>query len=473
MGRNTFACNRNKVIRRIANGAIPNMDSIEKYELTIQDINQIRTKNGLEPVILDNFLSFDKKLKELREMKDEEAMDKVRTDGITLITTNVQTGFWKVKYTEENNDKKYYTDIIKYYGLTKTISFTSKISAAIHISQTLGPLVSRSLATNFIDDTKSQVLTNLRIPSTIQVQSQYRVNQLEKKCGKCGCLLTSEHKERSWCNQCHRDNGAQKRMKWRGKSCTLFQCCKSSTKVRNGLSKSKPRKSLSRGHDVGWQNIDEFREWMATTLEKENFKCSYGAINLSTTNASLERLDEDKGYNSNNCVLIHKCFQTGSRQWSREKVQSIPILRKKCVYDDDEVERSLEYECLEVSNFGKTILNQFGDDISDSGIKPPLLFKRLRISFGNSKLTTRVRNAKDRNHEHTISIRDLILLWRKQRGRCYYLDIPLNLMGDWQVSIERLNESVGYTIDNIVLVALETQSPSEQWTPEFVKSVWG
>jgi hypothetical protein len=472
MGRDTFALNKNKVIRKIANGAIPKrFDAIEKYELTIQDINQIRTENGLEPVILKNFLPFDKKLKELRGMKDEEAMDKVRTDGITLITMDSETGFWKVKYTEENNDKRYYTDTIKDYGLKRTISFTSNIAAAIHISQTLGPFVSRSLATNFIDDTKSQVLTNLRIPSTIRVQRQYRVNQSEKECANCGCLLTSE--ERSWCSQCHRDYGSEKLMKWRGKSSSLFQNCKHSTKVRNGLSNSRPRKSLGRGHDIEWQNIDEFREWMATTLEKENFKCYYGAINLSPTNVSLERLDEDKGYSSNNCVLIDRSFQTGFRQWSREKVQNIPILRKKCVYDDDEVERSLEYECLEVSNFGKTIFNQFGDDISDSGIKAPLLFTRLQTLFANSKLTTRARNAKGRDHEHTISVRDLISIWRKQRGRCHWLDIPLNLTGDWQVSIERLDESVGYVIDNIVLVALETQSPSKQWTSEFVKSVWG
>ena len=49
----------------------------------------------------------------------------------------------------------------------------------------------------------------------------------------------------------------------------------------------------------------------------------------------------------------------------------------------------------------------------------------------------------------------------------------MNTHGDWQVSVERLDESEGYTKDNVVLVALETQNAYAQWSKEFVKSVWG
>lgn len=39
--------NKSKILRRIAQGSIPNVKSLEKYDITPEDINVIRKANGL------------------------------------------------------------------------------------------------------------------------------------------------------------------------------------------------------------------------------------------------------------------------------------------------------------------------------------------------------------------------------------------------------------------------------------------
>ena len=49
---------------------------------------------------------------------------------------------------------------------------------------------------------------------------------------------------------------------------------------------------------------------------------------------------------------------------------------------------------------------------------------------------------------------------------------PLTLQGDWQFSVERLDDSVGYVKENVVLIALEVQNGHCKWSPEFANEVW-
>ena len=71
-----------------------------------------------------------------------------------------------------------------------------------------------------------------------------------------------------------------------------------------------------------------------------------------------------------------------------------------------------------------------------------------------------------------LTIADVVQQWRNQRGRCTYLNVPLTIDGDWQMSIERVDDKMGYTRDNIVLIVLETQL-SCKWSTEIAERVWG
>ena len=143
---------------------------------------------------------------------------------------------------------------------------------------------------------------------------------------------------------------------------------------------------------------------------------------------------------------------------------SVYNLRNTNAYDEHEVHKSRIYNSIPY--------NQHTSE-SKRGNTPPRLYTMLRKLKNNSIGHTKKRNAKGRNHrESEITIEYLIDIWEKQRGRCYYLDIPMNIDGDWRVSLERIDNGKGYTRDNVVLTTLETQNSHFQWSKEFVESAW-
>ena len=331
-------------------------------------------------------------LSRLQKMTNEEATRVVEDKKIKLITKYSGTGYWNVS----KSNKKFRVLKIPQYGIPKSVNaFRSPIAVAIYISQKVGdPMVCRAISQSFSEDSESQILTNLRIPAGITNQT----------------ICES---------------------KWRDKSKVLFSGAKSRTKKRN---------ILGRDHaEVEW-SLDEARKFMAYELEKLRFGCNYSDLKLTPENVSIERLDESKGYSSANCVLIDIHFQTGYRQWSREKVQSVHYLRKKEVDMD------------------------FG----------PKFFERLEKMVNSCISATKRRNEKGRKHSPSeVTVEKLIHEYVKQYGRCKLLAVPLMSVGDWQMSVERLDESKGYIDGNWVLVVLETQNGHAQWTKEFVESLWG
>jgi len=331
-------------------------------------------------------------LSRLQKMTNEEATRVVEDKKIKLITKYSGTGYWNVS----KSNKKFRVLKIPQYGIPKSVNaFRSPIAVAIYISQKVGdPMVCRAISQSFSEDSESQILTNLRIPAGITNQT----------------ICES---------------------KWRDKSKVLFSGAKCRTKKRN---------ILGRDHaEVEW-SLDEARKFMAYELEKLRFGCNYSDLKLTPENVSIERLDESKGYSSANCVLIDIHFQTGYRQWSREKVQSVHYLRKKEVDMD------------------------FG----------PKFFERLEKMVNSCISATKRRNEKGRKHSPSeVTVEKLIHEYVKQYGRCKLLAVPLMSVGDWQMSVERLDESKGYIDGNWVLVVLETQNGHAQWTKEFVESLRG
>ena len=77
----------------------------------------------------------------------------------------------------------------------------------------------------------------------------------------------------------------------------------------------------------------------------------------------------------------------------------------------------------------------------------------------NPKLSGRIRkgNQSTRRHEISITIEDLKEAWKKQNGKCYWLKINMSLedlfisRSPFAPSVDRLDSSVGYHKENIVL----------------------
>jgi hypothetical protein len=84
-----------------------------------------------------------------------------------------------------------------------------------------------------------------------------------------------------------------------------------------------------------------------------------------------------------------------------------------------------------------------------------------------AKQSAKDRAARGRTEAGIISITadHLIHLYQKQKGRCYYSGIQMNLRShtDWRCSVERLDPYKGYIDGNVVLIIAELNS-SVQWT---------
>lgn len=93
-------------------------------------------------------------------------------------------------------------------------------------------------------------------------------------------------------------------------------------------------------------------------------------------------------------------------------------------------------------------------------------FGALSIIYQNSKKSAKTRKEHGRTEAavHDITRDDLVDLWKKQSGFCYYSQIPMQYdKNEFRVSLERLDINKGYIKDNIVLCCLEFNSKT-QWS---------
>eukprot|EP00438_Fugacium_kawagutii_P007762 Skav210412 [mRNA] locus=scaffold1573:5601:6497:- [translate_table: standard] len=275
-------------------------------------------------------------------------------------------------------------------------------------------------------------------------------------------------------------------------------------------------------------------------LERQNGRCAYSRVPLeiclpnSHWRMSVERLNNRKGYTPENCVLVAGEFNTGdfscsrgvkadrvkgSAQWSPFKVEAVSYLRHQ----------SIDIELLEQDISKAQLLPCF----KDSPVFPykglvvdqdnPIQCAACGMALSAEKFTRSERvhghrcrtcmqkmdnlrrstlrghvqkclcsargRAKRRGQECSLTFLQVLNMLKQQRGHCYYSGIPLEykqLHTDWRLSIERLNNSVGYTKENCVLVAIEFNTADHsrnvavqevfgtaQWSREKVKHIWG
>jgi hypothetical protein len=245
---------------------------------------------------------------------------------------------------------------------------------------------------------------------------------------------------------------------------------------------------------------------------------------------SIERLNEEEGYIKGNVKFICLEFQNGFRQWNPEKFnsfcndynefQEIPetdtetslknyngaLLKKtkhfnkrkkqQKPYNNKEEQKCLCRTCDLIKSYDK-----FSTDGINNGIckeckkekndkrKEPSLRAKLKNLVTSSKRGIDLRNTSKWRKEtpliHTLTFEELLNIYLQQFGRCAYSNRPLTLHGDYMMSLERINTSVGYTKDNCCLICVEfntadwsiskcsedNRSGSSGWNKEKIKFI--
>jgi hypothetical protein len=179
--------------------------------------------------------------------------------------------------------------------------------------------------------------------------------------------------------------------------------------------------------------------------------CAYSGLPmitkpLSDWQASPERLNNDLGYPESNTVLVCLEFNTGHTQWSWDKVKQLRELRNKPV--------DLDALTTQVANakgkWSKSPLRQFAAQ----------LFQSAR---SHSRNIAKNPKRSEENSEFTLTVDDILQKIIDQKGRCAYSSIPLayKLKAGYRMSIERINNKLGYTKENTVLICIDFNSTDQ------------
>ncbi|CAH6420050.1 Hypothetical protein UVM_LOCUS35 [uncultured virus] len=218
---------------------------------------------------------------------------------------------------------------------------------------------------------------------------------------------------------------------------------------------------------------------------------------------SLERLDPSGGYTRDGNVVLIVCELNHARTWSREKLHSIATKQVEPVDMDalaslvadarNVTKRARKPRCLQEMREAADGTFEFSCTTCDQ-FKGALYFPKTTkrpsgiahcckackcASFKDTRSTLRgfvgclVRNAYSRSCRRrerkrsrinldacsvpTLTMDDVFAKIEFQKGRCFYSDIPMAFKSDsdWTCSLERIDENLGYTNENVVLVCFE------------------
>lgn len=208
---------------------------------------------------------------------------------------------------------------------------------------------------------------------------------------------------------------------------------------------------------------------------------------------SVERLDPDEGYVPGNVVL---CCQelNGRAQLSSQKMLMLltpqidvdleapfqkperrvrPCLRLTKFTDEEGItwwtcrdcDERKDESCFHTQHDG-TCKTCRAAAIQRASRTP---WGHMKALLGGARGRTKERNKKGRQMQFDIDEQFIIDQYVKQRGKCYYSDINMGLGEDedWRMSLERLNDDVGYVRHNVVLTCLEWNT-AKGWTREKV-----
>lgn len=250
--------------------------------------------------------------------------------------------------------------------------------------------------------------------------------------------------------------------------------------------KRNPRKhgDLSKDYILNMYNVQEGRCYITNVPLKAGHHRNW--------KLSVDRIIDSCGYDNMNTVLIATEVQNGNRKWTRtlwDEVCSMVqgTLQYELPDEQEFIEQQVEKARKKTRKSGYNI-QRHEERINEHGIREVLCkychefltldkFQATKIGYckecrkkidhdtventlrGRSLVCitrSKMRSAKRRKDAvvHSVTLDDVLDIYAKQGGRCYYSNIPLAFTGDFQMSLERIDSTQGYTRENSVLIIL-------------------
>jgi hypothetical protein len=280
------------------------------------------------------------------------------------------------------------------------------------------------------------------------------------------------------CKDCKNKTNARYRNTYQGYLKGLLKKARSNSKVRTATGREEAGK------------FDLTYEELVDILENQNHKCYYSNVSLvfntkSNYQASIERLNTNKGYEKSNVVVC--CLEFNDKQqWSKEKVKEMyNILQSP--HDCSTIDFSLKRKrnsrnlvirkefdknhfhqcrkCMEVKPLNQFYKNKRCKDCvrlnDQERLKDPrsALLMLLKLARSNSTNRQKRSTAENRDFTFDLTFNELVEIYQSQKGLCAYSGLPLRFGNskdiNWKISLERLDTKKGYTKNNVCLIAYE------------------
>lgn len=245
-----------------------------------------------------------------------------------------------------------------------------------------------------------------------------------------------------------------------------------------------------------WRTYSHFVIWWSEQITRQEGRCAISGHLLAFERSSPfcvtpERPDNHNTYTSENCEAICLAFQsgdaskgktngklshqvTGTAQWSRAKFQLVPSLRlqeetsDEAKWLDDQIQKC--EQIIHLSRGQKVWLTRQGQVGSCELSKFIVAKMNDRIAIAKRKY-----KRKGVEMEITIDAHWLLQEIKRTRLRCAYSNIRMAIKprSEWLCSLERKDNSQGYTPTNTILVCHEFNNGLVQWSQELVNNFWG
>ena len=254
------------------------------------------------------------------------------------------------------------------------------------------------------------------------------------------------NKKRSSCKKCMAKDNIQRRKNW-----TLEQV------VQHMLRSARRRTSAKRRKNKKICPFNLSTEDILLLRHKQRNRCVYSGLELewylnAPNKASIDRINSEEGYHIENIQLTI---------WRANEMKK------------DMSENIFLWWVLKIAEYHGTMPSQRKIEVikrTYSNSETRFLRSRLNIARSSAK----IRQSKGRECEYSLSEQDIVSMREYQNNQCVYSGVVLQWCQNTQnqASIDRIDSTKGYHIDNIQLVAWQVNEMKSDMThDEFLRII--
>jgi hypothetical protein len=341
----------------------------------------------------------------------------------------------------------------------------------------------------FLNDKKGARLNKKRIA----LLKKYKHHNKDHHVGNLTCTKCTKCKDRNefgkdkntesgFNTQCKSCINGSENVKYKSKSLTIvgkiLSLLKNANSTNNTRNKRRQKLNVKNKDKPGYVELSLLKididfDYVFNLYEKQRKSCGVSGLDLEKYlyhplfKMSLERIDDNVGYEKGNVVLVCLCFNAcHHRSWTSHDGHTIvydSIMEKTVGENPNDV------ETLNVRKCPKCNIKQNRDKCKECGSQIKSMYQRLKdniakcnkVDIEDPKITP----------SYPLTIDQVIWLMKKFKWKCELSKMPLSFEfgSNWTPSIDRIDNKKPHTMSNIRIVGCCMNAIKAAWTENAVQ----